>query len=319
MKYIENEDLRISRIGLGTGRFGTKINEELAFEMLERFCRYGGTVIDTARNYYEWVVNGRGKSEECLGKWLSKGGNREKVCLCTKGGVSNCGSNWLINLSREQLQRELSESMDALRTDHIDIYLLHRDEKDRAVEEIIETMQLLREKGKIGMIGAANWSLNRLCQANNYALKHNMEPFRVIQTWWSLAEYTKEMWNDDNCTHMDSDMLEYMLDNDLIGMAYTSQCKGFFQKAIAMGLDGIDESLKKRIVTQSNLAKLHYIERFCRKQGVSPTAVVTGYITSNKAKGIALVSCSELGQLDDILQSCDYELSQDIIEEIGKL
>ena len=47
--------MNLSKIGLGTGRFGTVVSEETSFEMLDLFYENGGNVIDTARNYYEWV------------------------------------------------------------------------------------------------------------------------------------------------------------------------------------------------------------------------------------------------------------------------
>ena len=85
MKYIIDDrfNIKLSKIGLGTGRFGTKIPLELAFEMLRIFSLAGGTVVDTARNYYEWVEGGRGKSEETLGKWFEKTGLRDKICIFT--------------------------------------------------------------------------------------------------------------------------------------------------------------------------------------------------------------------------------------------
>ena len=146
-----------------------------------------------------------------------------------------------------------------------------------------------------------------------------MEPFRTVQTWWSLAEYKYEMWDDPNTTHMDSELYSYMSGSGMFAMAYTSQCKGFFQKAITKGLENIDEFLKRRIVTESNLKRLDYIREYCGKRNVSPTAVVSGYITSNALEGTALVSCSNIEQLIDILDNCDYELEKDVISYIDSL
>lgn len=321
MKYIKDDCInkKISQIALGTGRFGTKVPEDLSFEMLDLFLEYGGTVIDTARNYYEWVENGRGKSEECIGKWIESRKAREKICLVTKGGVRNSGKVWNFNLSRNNLINELKESLEALRTDYVDIYLLHKDETDRAVEEIVESMQYLLELGNIGRIGVSNWSANRMKAANEYAESQGLVPFKVIQTWWSVAEYTKEMWNDENTTHMDEDTYRYMIDNDLIGMAYTSQCKGYFQKVEKCGRDSIDAFLKKRIETPTNLRILDYLSKLSKENNVSMTDLVNAYITSDKARGIALVSVSLIEQLLDILQHCDYDMPYEAIEHINAL
>lgn len=321
MKYINDECIKkkVSKIGIGTGKFGTKISEELAFEMLDVFIEYGGTVIDTARNYYEWVENGRGKSEECIGKWIESRKAREKVCIATKCGVRNEGKIWDINLSRDNLAQELKESLDALGTDYIDVYLLHRDEKERPVEEIVETMQYLTEIGNISTIGVANWNIGRVKEANQYAERHSLKPFKILQTWWSVAEYKKEMWNDETTTHMDRETHQYMLEHNLIGMAYTSQCKGYFQKAAQIGSDGVDDFLKERIETKNNLQILDYLINYSLQSNVDMTSLVNAYITSNSVKGIALISCSILEQLLDIVKHCDYHMPDNVIDNIKNI
>lgn len=322
MKYVQNDsfnNIKLSKIGLGTGKFGTKIEEKQAFQMLDFFVEHGGTTIDTARNYYEWVENGRGKSEECIGRWMDKCGNRNKVCIITKGGVRNEGNKWYINLTEENLLEEVKQSLEALKTDYLDVYLLHRDEKNHSIEEIVETMQEVKEVGDIRYIGVANWEYKRVKAANEYAKKMGMEPFRIVQTWWSLAEYTKEMWNDKNTTHMDNEMYDYLLENSYVGMAYTSQCKGYFQKAIQSGVENVDSFLRSRIETDVNLKKLNYIKWYCEEKQISPTAAVCSYITDNPVDGIALVSTSSMKQLEDIVEWCDYKVNEEFINSVNQI
>lgn len=319
MKYLNYNDKMYSKIGIGTGRFGTVVPRELSWELLDIFVQNGGTVIDTARNYYEWVENGRGKSEECIGEWMSNRHNRDRVCICTKGGVRNNGNEWHIDLSKGALLAEIQQSLEALRTDYIDIYVLHRDEPSRDVREIVDTLQHLAELANITHIGVSNWKADRVIAANEYAAQNSLRPLEIVQTWWSLAEYKYEMWDDENTTHMDYKLYEYMLENSMTGMAYTSMCKGFFQKACEVGLENVDEFLKYRIATERNLKKLDFIKRYCKENKVSPTAFVTGYITSNALSGIALVSTSQKNHLNDIIDSSDYELPTEIINKIDSI
>lgn len=315
MKYIEKKGMNLSKIGLGTGRFGTRIQSQQAYEMLDLFVENGGNVIDTARNYYEWVEKGRGKSEETIGLWMDKQKNRNNVYISTKGGVYNQGRKFFVNLSRENLLEECKESLNALRTDYIDIYLLHRDEPDRPVEEIMESLQVVKENAQIRMLGVCNWSVERVKRANNYAETHGLKKLDVVQTWWSIAEYTPNMWNDPTTTWMDKEMYDYLIDNHLLGMAYTSQAKGFFQKAINEGYENISDFLKQRIVTQENMKRLQEIKKYCMDRKVSPTAVVNGYITQNDLDGVALVSCSDLHQLGDILNNCNVEIDKEWLKQ----
>ena len=155
--------------------------------------------------------------------------------------------------------------------------------------------------------------------ANEYANKYGMEPFKTVQTWWSLADYKYEMWNDSSTTHMDKNMYEYMINNNMFGMAYTSQCKGFFQKAVRNGLGSVDNFLKQRILTERNIKKLDYIKTYCKDNNISPTAIVSGYITNNNLQGTALVSCSDILQLQDIMQCCDYNLDRKVINILDSI
>ena len=315
MKYVGKFGMNLSKIGLGTGRFGTVVSEEMSFEMLDMFYEQGGNVIDTARNYYEGVENGRGKSEQTIGKWMLERGIRDKVYISTKGGVRNEGKTFFINLSRENLLEECKQSLEALQTDYLDIYLLHRDEPERRVEEIVESLEAVRECGRAKVTGVCNWTAKRVKEANAYARKHNLTPFRIVQTWWSIAAYTPNMWNDPTTTWMDEEMYEYLKEEDLLAMAYTSQAKGFFQKAMRDGYENVDSFLKHRIATDENLRRLETIQEYCRKNDVSPTAVVNGYITDNDVDGIALVSCSKLEQLEDILNHCDQTVDPEWIRQ----
>lgn len=315
MKYVNRKGMNLSKIGLGTGRFGTVVSKEDSFQMLDMFYEHGGNVIDTARNYYEWVENGRGKSEETIGKWMSERGIREKVFISTKGGVRNEGKTFYMNLSKNNLLEECGQSLDALQTEYIDIYLLHRDEPERPVEEIMENLQAVREKTKAKVIGVCNWSAERVKAANEYAGKNGLAPLDIVQTWWSIAAYTPNMWNDPTTTWMDSEMYEYLKENQLLAMAYTSQAKGFFQKAIREGYENVNDFLKHRIATEENLRRLEVIEAYCTERKVSPTAVVNSYITDNQVDGIALVSCSKLEQLKDILDNCDVSVEKEWLSQ----
>lgn len=315
MRYISKYGMKMSQIGLGTGRFGTIVDKELSYKMLDMFVEGGGNVIDTARNYYEWVENGRGKSEETIGAWMQERKNRENVYISTKGGVRNEGKTFIMNLSKQALIDEIRQSMDALCTDYIDIYLLHRDEAERNVEEIVDSLQEVKNICNAKAIGVCNWSAERVRRANEYARAHQLEPIRIVQTWWSIAAYTPNMWGDSTTTYMDSEMYDYLKEYDMFGMAYTSQAKGFFQKVDALGYDNVPDFLKYRIATEENLRRLNLIQEYSRVKGVSVTSVVNGYIMQNDVDGLALVSCSKLEQLKDILENCDSEIDAEWIRQ----
>ncbi len=172
MKYIDiklnNREFHLSKIALGTGRFGTRVQDELAFEMMDEYHKSGGNVIDTARSYSEWVKNGRGISERVIGRWL-KTIDRSGVNVVTKAGMNRVDGQQVIDLSRDAVMREFEESLNDLSVEKIDIFLLHRDEAERSVEEIVETMDEVYKSGRVDAIGVANWPIERIIKAREYA------------------------------------------------------------------------------------------------------------------------------------------------------
>ena len=85
MKYIQlnNTDLNISPICLGTAGFGDKSDLEKSFEILNAFVRAGGNFIDTANVYCKWLKGHGNCSEQIIGKWLKESGMQGKVIVAT--------------------------------------------------------------------------------------------------------------------------------------------------------------------------------------------------------------------------------------------
>jgi aryl-alcohol dehydrogenase-like predicted oxidoreductase len=322
MKYLDFGDSKLSKIGLGTVRFGSLIPEDQSYAIMDAFLSGGGNVVDTARGYFQ-EIDARGKSEETIGKWLGLRNNRNKVILITKGGKKYFRDKekdrYVPSLDRLSMIKEAQESLEALGTDYIDIYLVHCDDTNRSIEEIVDMMQGVKAIVKAKAIGVSNWSIERLREANNYAQKHGLTTFSANEFFWSIAEYNNKVWNSSISATMNSDLYNYIVDNDMLGIAYTFQAKGYFQKAFAVGIKNLEPNLRSRIETPRNLKIFAYLKKYCQENNVSPTAVVTGYITSGRAKGIALAGCSTVEQMDDILNNCDYDLPQNIIDELDSI
>ena len=131
-----------------------------ADELLDRALELGVTAFDTARCY--------GKAEECLGKWMEKRGNRERVVVLTKGGIN--GFMWRSRIREGCLRKDLARSLENLRTGSVDIYLLHRDDARVPVGDIVQLMNEFVAERKICAYGGSNWTHERIEQANEYAL-----------------------------------------------------------------------------------------------------------------------------------------------------
>ena len=123
--------------------FGTTIAPMMegknADEILDAALTKGINTFDTARGYE--------RAEESLGSWMKRRGNRDQVVIISKCG--NCDSDGSVCVNRKVIETELAESLQALQTDYIDIYLLHRDDPKIPVSEMIDTLNELQKAGKI--------------------------------------------------------------------------------------------------------------------------------------------------------------------------
>src|SRR3970282_1784811 len=87
-RKVGNSGLEVAPLALGGNVFGWTADEPTSFRLLDAFAAAGGNLIDTADVYSAWVPGNKGgESETVLGKWLKRGGNREKVLIATKGGM----------------------------------------------------------------------------------------------------------------------------------------------------------------------------------------------------------------------------------------
>ena len=80
--------------------------------------------------------------------------------------------------------------------DKIDLYVLHRDDPEKPVGPIVETLHAAKEAGQVGAYGGSNWGADRLQEANAYAAAHGLTPFAASSPQFSLAVQQEPPWRD---------------------------------------------------------------------------------------------------------------------------
>ncbi|MCF6476611.1 aldo/keto reductase [Nonomuraea sp. MG754425] len=174
----------VSAMGFGAmtlaPRIYADVSEPEAIEALLAALDAGVTFIDTADVY------GAGHSENLIGRVLR--GRREEVVLATKfGGDSDEQGRLLPGLGRRAYVRSaLEASLDRLRTDHVDLYYLHRLDPTTPIEETMAALAELVEEGKVRHVGLSEVSpetLRRAC---------SVHPVAALQTEYSLLNRAPE-------------------------------------------------------------------------------------------------------------------------------
>jgi aryl-alcohol dehydrogenase-like predicted oxidoreductase len=310
---VQDYTMSISKIVLGTDYFGTTVPEKTAFKLLDIFADTGGNCIDTARMYASWLPDGNGASEKTIGKWLKNRGNRNKMVISTKGGHPALDQMDRGRLSMKEIESDLDESLRALCVDHVDFYWLHRDDVTRPVEDIMETLTTLIAKGKVRAVGCSNWKTERTEEANDVALANGLASFSAAQIQWSLATSTPEAHDDPTIVCMDGHEYAWYLKESFPVFAYSSQAKGFFARAAALGLDAINKKAYTRFCTPENIARLDRVKEYALQTGLTPSAVALGFILCNQVPAAAIVGCKNEEQLADSLTAAEVELPRDVV------
>ena len=157
------------------------------FALLDAVFEAGCTTFDTAHVY------GGGECERVFGRWVNHRGLRDQVVVLGKGAHHIPERK---RVTPEDITADLSESLERLGTDYIDLYLLHRDDPSVPVGPIVEALDAHRKAGRIHAYGGSNWSAERIAEANYYAEAHGLTPFSASSPHLSLAEQLEAPWED---------------------------------------------------------------------------------------------------------------------------
>ena len=159
---IPETDIEIFPFGLGTTGAGLAWDGEDADRIFDAFLDQGGSLIDTAHVYSDWVKPERARSERVIGDWLSRSGKRNRAVIVTKGGhpdmtVENPDTH-ASRMTKADMISDLEGSLRQLRTDYIDIYQMHWPDPNVPLEETAEALIRLKEQGKIRYVGLSNFA-----------------------------------------------------------------------------------------------------------------------------------------------------------------
>ena len=174
----------VSRLVHGTMMLQEEELDE-GFALLDAVYDAGCRCWDTANIY------AGGQSERVLGLWMEARGNRDEIVILTKGCHHTKDRR---RVTPFDLSADVHDSFARLKTDYIDIFMLHRDDPDVPVGPIVETFNEYHADGRIHAFGGSNWKPSRIEEANEYADKNGLASFTVSSPNFSLAEQFGEPW-----------------------------------------------------------------------------------------------------------------------------
>lgn len=283
---IPGLDEPVSRIFFGTAIMPMLMGQDVD-SLLDGIYAMGIRAFDCARGY--------GAAEKSLGSWVRRRNNRERVVLLTKcGNVTKDG----VKVNREVILSELETSLQTMQTDYIDIFLLHRDDPDTPVEEIIDCLNRCKQAGKIRTFGVSNWTHQRIAQANAYAVSHSLEGFSVSSPNFGLAEQVEDPWGGGCVTisgEANRDTRQWYADCQMPVLAYSSLGRGFFSGKFRSGdMDAarrlLDPFAVKGYLHPVNMERLARAEALAEQKRCTVSQIAMRYIFSYGLNLFAIVS-----------------------------
>lgn len=184
----------MSRIILGCGNFGgvgsapaffgMGTSREDAVELLDAAWDLGITTLDTADAY------GGGRSEAIIGEWIASRGAdvRDRAVVSTK--TFNPMDEGLDHgLSRPRIHRQLEASLERLGLERVPLYMAHAFDPDVPQEETLSAFGELVREGKVGAVGASNFTAEQLAEALELSALERLVRYEWVQDSFSLADH----------------------------------------------------------------------------------------------------------------------------------
>jgi aryl-alcohol dehydrogenase-like predicted oxidoreductase len=300
MREIGHSGLNVAPIAFGGNIFGWTVDEAQSFSLLDAFTEAGFNLIDTADSYSTWVPGNRGgESETIIGKWLKRSGSRKKVVIATKVG-SELGPREK-GLSKSYIMRAVEKSLQRLQTDYIDLYQSHFDDLETPIEESLDAYATLIRQGKVRVVGASNFTAERLSRALDISERLRLPCYQSLQTLYNLYD------RSDFETNLEA----LCMKRGLGVLTYFSLASGFLtgKYRSAEDLTGSARAeIVRKYVNERGFRILRSLDQLAKQLNVKPASIALAWLIAHPGITAPIASATSLEQLEDLIDATKLRL-----------
>jgi myo-inositol catabolism protein IolS len=305
--------LKVSAVGFGCWEIGGtygRIDESQFQRAVAQAIDSGINCFDTAEAY------GMGVSEEALARAL--GGRRNNVVIATKFGVGYEEMPNRRDSSRERVLASIDKSLQRLRTDHVDVYLVHWPDPNTPLDETMRALDDVVRQGKVRFIGVSNF---RLAQIEECARLRRID---VVQYAWNMFD-----------RRMQAEIFPYCAAQQIAVMAYGSLAYGMLSGTFHVGMPFDENDWRSRGGNLGslnlfrtlfgpehfprNLAAVEELKRLAAKYGKSLPQFALRWTLSNPVVGTALVGFRASAEVTENLGALGWDISNADMAEIDAI
>ena len=300
MQYgaIPGLDQPVARLVQGADRNVTIPYTEVLFD---QYFELGGNCFDTSHAYRG------GACERNLGAWIRSRGVRDRVVVFEKGGNPPHGTP-------EGITRELLAGLDGLGLDRVDVWLMHRDNPEVPVGELVDVLNEHCAAGRMTLFGVSNWSLPRLREAREYADRAGRSYFSVVSNQFSLARILDAWWTIDGSfpywqSASDPEFRRWFEATQTVLVPWSSQASGFFIEQEAQ--QPRDRDLPRCYHSPDNFTRRERAFELARRRGVSPMNIALAWVLQQPFPVFPIIGTRLPGETRDCLRALEVTLTAD--------
>lgn len=303
-RNVGRSGLRASVVGLGCNNFGWTIDVEASRKVVDKAYDLGVNFFDTAHVYGSTF----GNSEEVLGELIK--GRRSEIVLATKfsGSPERPRDN-----SRRFVMAEVENSLRRLKTDWLDIYMIHWPDFTTPMEEVIRTLDDIVTSGKARYIGCSNLSPWRMVEAQWIAKELGANKMIV-------GQYEYNLLNRD----VEKEMVPAMQEYGLGLVPYFPLASGLLTgKYLGDGATGRLQDnflgLGNRLLTKANLEKVRKLDAFAKANEHTMLELAMSWVAQQPAVVSVIAGATRPEQLEQNVAAVNWTLDASQLAEIDTL
>lgn len=331
---LPHTNIKVSKLCLGTMTWGNQNTQEEGFAQMDLATEKGINFFDCAELYpVPATAETYSRTEQIIGNWFKKTGNRDKIVLATKiAGPGDYTAHIRTNGFRPNaLKDAVNKSLKRLQTDYIDLYQLHwperqtntfgiRDYKHNPEDSwtdnfnnILHTLDGIIKEGKVRYIGISNekaWGTMRYLEESK---TNNLPRMITIQNAYSLLNRVFE-----------GDMAEISLRENIGLLAYSPMAFGVLSGKYVQGTASDNSRLKlfprfSRYSSKKSTEATKKYLKIAQEHNLSLAQMALAFVSQQPFVTSNIIGATSLKQLKENIESIHLSLNKDILNSIEEI
>jgi len=305
--------LVVSRLCLGAMTFGEgefnglkfTVDQQGAEQMMAKAKEVGVNFLDTADMYCN------GMSEEIIGKALAD--SRQDWIIATKCGFRTGEPAFAAGINYKHIVEACEASLRRLKTDYIDVYILHLDDPVTPLEETLRAMDHLVQQGKIRYGGFSNWYTWKAATAVQMQKQKDYQPFAAAQMHYSLLN-----------REIEHEFAPFLRGAGTGLMVWSPLSSGFlsgkYTRENPHPENGrLNDFDLMQVDREFGYTVMDKVKEIAARHDASPAQVALAWLLAKQYVSSIIVGASKMHHLEDNLQAVNLQLSTEEVQMLDEV